>query len=88
MDYRIFNMCTFVCVRIHTGVGHTDESAQHFDLEKLTNFSCASDGIQTSGHGIHWISKPTLYQLSHHVSLHAKVTLVIHELKRVYFLCR
>ena len=33
MDYRIFNMRTwsFVCVRIHAGVGHTDsESAQHF----------------------------------------------------------
>ena len=24
-------------------------------------------GIWTSGHGIHWISRPTLYQLSHHV---------------------
>ena len=32
-DYRIFNVRTrsFVCVRIHTGVGHTDiESAQQF----------------------------------------------------------
>ena len=33
MDYRIFYVRTwsFVCVRIHTGVGHTDsESAQRF----------------------------------------------------------
>ena len=38
MDYRIFNVRTwsFVSVRIHTGVGHTDESAQHFDSEKLS----------------------------------------------------
>ncbi len=36
MDYRIFNVRTFSCVRVHTGVGHTDnESAQHFDTEKL-----------------------------------------------------
>ena len=39
MDYRICNMRTwsFLCVSIHTGVGHTDnESAQHFDSEKLS----------------------------------------------------
>ena len=29
MNYRIFNVRTFLCVRIHTGVGHSDESAQH-----------------------------------------------------------
>ena len=37
MDYRIFNvrMCSFLCVRIHTEVGHTDhESAQHFLTRK------------------------------------------------------
>ena len=51
------------------GVGHTDnESAQHFDSEKLSKFcSCAPDGIRTSVHGIPWISRPTLYQWSHHV---------------------
>ena len=49
MDYGIFNVHTFLCVRIHMAVGHTDnESAQHFDSEKLTNFVCAPDGIQTS----------------------------------------
>ena len=41
MDYRIFNvrMSSFLCVRIHTGVGHIDStSAQHFLLGKtLTN---------------------------------------------------
>ena len=36
MDYRIFNVRTFLCVRTHTGVGHTDESAQHFDSEELS----------------------------------------------------
>ena len=60
MDYMIFNMRTVLCMRIHMGVGLTDESVQHFDLEKLTNFSCAPEGIQTSGHGIHWIWRPTL----------------------------
>ena len=71
MDYGIFNVRTFLCVRIHTGMGHTDndESAQHFDSEKLSIFSCAPDGIRTSYHGIHWISWPTLYPLSHHVLL-------------------
>ena len=39
-----------------------------FDSEKtLTNVSCAPDWIRTSGHGIHWISRPTLYHLSQHV---------------------
>ena len=33
----IFNVRTFLCVCIHTGMGHTDnESAQHFDSEKLS----------------------------------------------------
>ena len=42
--------------------GH-DESGQHFDSEKtFTIFSCAPDGVQTSTHGIHWTSRPTLYQ--------------------------
>ena len=39
MDYRIFHVCmwSFLCMRMHTGVGHTDsESAQHFDSEKLS----------------------------------------------------
>ena len=38
MDYRIFNVHTLLCVRIHTGVGHTDdESAQHFDSKKTSH---------------------------------------------------
>ena len=37
MDHRIFNVRTFWCLRVHTGVGHTDnESAHHFDSEKLS----------------------------------------------------
>ena len=41
-----------MCVRDHfyacvytRGVAHTDESAHIFDSEKLTNFSCAFDGL-------------------------------------------
>ena len=60
------NVCiwSFLCVRIHTGVGHTDnETVQHFLLWKtLTNFVCALDGIQTSG--LRRLSL-TLYPLSH-----------------------
>ena len=29
-----------------------------FDSEKLTNFSWAPGGVRTSGHGIHWLSRP------------------------------
>ena len=70
MDYRIFNVCmrSFLCVHIHTGVGDTDESAQHFWLGKtLTNFSCAhdTDRVRTSGL---WISSPMLSLLSHPVT--------------------
>ena len=42
MEYRIFidRTWSFLCVRIHTGVGHTDsESAEHFWLWK-TQFFC------------------------------------------------
>ena len=66
MDYKSFNVRTwpFLCMRIHTGVGHTkNESAQHFWLGKtLTNCSCAPDGFRTSGLSI---STPTLYDSSH-----------------------
>ena len=65
MDYRIFNVCTWsnsVCVRIHTGVGHTDsESAQPVWLRKTHNLYCAPDGIRTLDL---WIFGPTLYPLS------------------------
>ena len=30
MDYKIFNVRALLCMCIHTGVGHTDESAQHY----------------------------------------------------------
>ena len=44
------HMCSFVCMCIHMGVGHTDESAQHFDSEKnLTNVSCAPLRVKISG---------------------------------------
>ena len=39
MDYRIFSVRTFLCVRVHTRLGHTDnESAQQFDSEELLQF--------------------------------------------------
>ena len=76
MDYRIFNVRTssFLSLRIHTVRGgwahHTDsESPQHFSLAKtLTTSSCAPDagGVPTSAL---WISSPTLYPLSHPVTL-------------------
>ena len=64
IDRRIYlNLSTST----QSTAGDTDnDSAQHFDSKKLTNFSCAPDGIRTSGHGIHWILRPMLYQLSHH----------------------
>ena len=52
VDYRIFNVHMLLCVRIHMGVWHTDnESAQHFDLEKLTNFHvlCSPESIGSRG---------------------------------------
>ena len=63
---RIFNVRTFLCVRIHTGVEHIDnESAQHFDSEKL--LCSGRDSNLWSWN--HWILRPTLYQLSHHVPI-------------------
>ena len=52
MDYRIFfkfNVRTwsFLCMRIHTVVGHTVTASQHniLDSEKATHFSCAPDTV-------------------------------------------
>ena len=51
----------------HRGGAHRQRVSTFWLGKTLTNFSCAPDGIRTSGHGIHSISRPTLYQLSHHV---------------------
>ena len=53
------------CVYTH-GLG-TPIASQHniFDSEKLTNFSYAPDGIQTT---VLWILSPTHYQLSHPIT--------------------
>ena len=68
INYRIFNMRTFLCVRIHTGGGpHRQRVSTTFWLGKTFTNVCAPYGIRTSGHGIHWISRRTLYPLSHHV---------------------
>ena len=67
MDYRIFIVRTwsFVCVRVHTGVGHTDsESAQHFWLGKTHKFFLCS---QRDSNLRPLDPNPTLYQLSHPV---------------------
>ena len=60
-----------VCVRdhfyacVHTRELGTPTVSQHiFD----SDFSCAPDRVRTSGHRIHWILRPTLYQLSHPVT--------------------
>ena len=62
MDYRIFNVCTwpFLCVCVHTGVGHTDsESAHHFWRGKTHKVFLCSYGIRTL---VLWILSLTLYQ--------------------------
>ena len=67
MDYRIFIvcMCSFLCVPIHMGVGHTDrESAQHFWLRKPHKCFLCSWRDSNSGHWCHRILSPMLYQLS------------------------
>ena len=69
---------SLTCIRDHSlacvytrGFWGTPTASQHniFDSEKLSQVvSCASVGVRTAGHGIHWISRPTLYQLSHPVT--------------------
>ena len=70
MDYRIFNVhaWSFLCVHIyiHTGVGHTNESAQHFHLEKLTIFwVCSGRGWKLWSLDL----ESMVYQFSHYVIL-------------------
>ena len=57
----------------HGGVGHTPTASQHniFDLEKTHNFFLCS-----------WISSPTLYQLSHHIT-----PIIINNKKQNYYKC-
>ena len=74
MDYRIINMrtCSFLCVNIHTGVGHTySESTQHFDSEKLSIFFLVLlVGFEPCVFGSGVL---TLYPLSHPVTLEVRV---------------
>ena len=61
----IYHACVIILVRAYTHDGWAHGTAsQHniFYSEKLTNFCCAPDGIQTS---VHWILS---HQLSHHVT--------------------
>ena len=68
----------------HGGGAHRQRVSTTFWLWKtLTNLSCALDGIPTSGHGVHWISRLTLYQLSHHVPNAALVKVGLYSLTRV-----
>ena len=57
----------------HRGVGRTPTASQHniFDLEKTHNFFLCS-----------WISSPTLYQLSHHIT-----PIIINNKKQNYYKC-
>ena len=57
MDYMICNVHMFVCVRIYTGVRHTDnETAQlHFDSGKLSHcVLMLRTGFEPV---VHWISR-------------------------------
>ena len=67
MDYRIFNMWTwsFLSMHIHTGVGHTDKSAQHFWLKNSQVFLVLLVGFRTLGL---WIWSLMLYPFSHPVT--------------------
>ena len=74
-------MCvhSYACVYTRGVWGmHTDnESAQHFDSgEQLSQFFfivLRTGFDRISGHGIHWISRPTLYPLSHHAPHTVKI---------------
>ena len=71
MDYRIFNVRTW---SVTQGLGTLIMSRHNiFDFEKLTNLSCAPDGVRTAGF---WIVSSTLYQLSHPVSPRLQFTSV------------
>ena len=64
---------SLMCIRDHSfacvytrGLGTPTVSQHMFVSEKLAHFSCAPDGVQTSGL---WILSPTLYRLSHPVTI-------------------
>ena len=70
-DYMIFNVRTwsFLRVRIHTEVGHTDhESAHYFWLGRtFTNLYCAPDEVRTSGLNLDLESDALRMEPSSHV---------------------
>ena len=69
----MFYVRTFLCVRIHTGVGHTDESAQHFDSEKLSKFCLVlRTGFEPSTFGSE--SDTLLIEPPHHPSANIVIT--------------
>ena len=64
---------SLTCVRsyacVYTWGWGTPTTIQHILTRKNSFFFyCAPDRIRISGHGIHWISRPTLYQLSNHIT--------------------
>ena len=70
---------SYACVRIHTGVGHTDESAQHFWLgNTLTIFLCTpgAGGVRTTGR--QWCSA----NYHEDTSLNHRTTVMFRELSR------
>ena len=72
-------MCVPSYACIYTQGWGTLTTSQHniYTWKNFEIFSCAPDGISTSGHGIHWILRPTLYQLNHHIPLLFSLTLIL-----------
>ena len=60
-----------MCAYTHRGWAHRQRVSTTFDWKTVTNFSCAPDGVRTSGL---WILSPTLCQLSHPVTRHPILT--------------
>ena len=69
MDYRIFDVRTLLCVRIHTGWCTPTASRHNISTRKNSQFFLVLwMGFEPL---VHWISRPMLYQLSHHIPLEA-----------------
>ena len=78
MDYRIFIMHTwsFLCVRVHMEVGHTDSESAHFGL---TFFLCSR--WDSNLHPLD--PSPMLYQLSHPIT-HTHTHTCMHTHTRIH----
>ena len=86
-----------MCVRDHSyacvyvqGLGTPAASHQNiFDSGgKTDKFSCAPDGVQTSGHGIRWILRPTLKHTYIHTYLIFVYSLTVAHVRYVIDCCK